>query len=88
MEDVYSSNKHIKNVQRKIIRSFANLVESRDSFTGEHIKRTTKYVELIARELLSKGIYANDLTEKNIELYVNAAPLHDLGKIHVPDYIL
>lgn len=88
LEEVYESNKHIKNVQRKIIRSFANLVESRDSFTGEHIKRTTKYVELISRELLSKGLYANELTEKNIELFVNAAPLHDLGKIHVPDYIL
>lgn len=88
LESIYASNKHIRTVQRKIISSFANLVESRDSLTGEHIKRTTKYVELISRELLSKGLYANELTEKNIELYINAAPLHDLGKLHVPDYIL
>lgn len=88
LESIYFSNKHIKNVQRKVISSFANLVESRDNYTGEHIKRTTKYVEVIARELLAKGLYANELTEKNIELFVSAAPLHDLGKIHVPDYIL
>ena len=88
LESIYASNKHIRTVQRKVISSFANLVESRDIYTGEHIKRTTKYVELIANSLLEKGLYTNELTKKNIELYVSAAPLHDLGKIHVPDYIL
>jgi len=88
LESIYKSNKRIRKVQRKVIRSFANLVESRDVYTGEHIKRTTKYVELISKELLAKGLYANELTPKNIELFVSAAPLHDLGKIHVPDQIL
>lgn len=88
LESIYSQNKRIRNVQRKVISSFANLVESRDSFTGEHIRRTSKYVELIARELLAKGLYANELSEKNIQLFVSVAPLHDLGKIHISDAIL
>ena len=75
-------------MQNKVIISFANLVESRDSFTGEHIKRTAIYVELIARELVKKGLYTDVLTEENIQLFVNTAPLHDLGKIRVPDQIL
>ena len=88
LKEVYSSNRHIKDMQGKIIISFANLVESRDSFTGEHIKRTAIYVELIARELLKRGYYTEELTEENIQLYVNTAPLHDLGKLRVPDQIL
>ena len=88
LKEVYSSNRHIKNMQSKIITSFANLVESRDSFTGEHIKRTAIYVELISRELVKQGYYIDELTEENIQLYVNTAPLHDLGKIRVPDQIL
>lgn len=88
LKEVYSSNREIKNMQSRIITSFANLVESRDSFTGEHIKRTAIYVELISRQLVKQGDYTNELTEENIQLYVNTAPLHDLGKIRVPDQIL
>ena len=88
LTEVYASNRHIKDMQNKVIISFANLVESRDSFTGEHIKRTAIYVELIARELVKKGLYTDVLTEENIQLFVNTAPLHDLGKIRVPDQIL
>jgi putative two-component system response regulator len=71
-----------------MISSFANLVEGRDSFTGEHIKRTAIYVELISRELVSQGYYKDVLTEENIQLFINTAPLHDLGKIRIPDQIL
>jgi HD-GYP domain-containing protein (c-di-GMP phosphodiesterase class II) len=88
LKEVYASNSHVKRMQSKIITSFANLVESRDSFTGEHIKRTAIYVELISRELVKQGYYVDELTEENIQLYVNTAPLHDLGKIRVPDQIL
>lgn len=88
LKEVYASNSHVKRMQSKIITSFANLVESRDSFTGEHIKRTAIYVELISRQLVKQGYYVDELTEENIQLYVNTAPLHDLGKIRVPDQIL
>jgi HD-GYP domain-containing protein (c-di-GMP phosphodiesterase class II) len=88
LKDIYASNRHIKTIQNKMISSFANLVEGRDSFTGEHIKRTAIYVELISRELVSQGYYKDVLTEENIQLFINTAPLHDLGKIRIPDQIL
>lgn len=88
LKDIYASNYHIKNLQNKIISSFANLVEGRDRFTGEHIKRTAIYVELISRELANQGYYTDILTEDNIQLFINTAPLHDLGKIRIPDQIL
>ena len=88
LKEVYNSNNNIKKIQNRIISSFANLVESRDNFTGEHIKRTAIYVEMISRELVKQGFYKDILTEDNIQLYVNTAPLHDLGKLRVPDQIL
>ena len=84
----YSQKKRIENIQTKLIQSFANIVEWNDQFTGEHIKRTSIYVELIARELVKQGNYAVELTEEKIQLMIKAAPLHDIGKISVPNNIL
>jgi len=65
----------------------ANLIESRDGETGEHVKRTSDYVEMISKYLLSEGSYEQmDATYQ--ENMVKAAPLHDIGKIKVPDSIL
>lgn len=81
-------NIKIQKLQRNLIQSFANIVEWSDQFTGEHIKRTSKYVELISNRLLAMGRYTDVLTPEEIALYVSAAPLHDIGKINVPDAIL
>lgn len=81
-------NKKIQNLQRSLIQSFANIVEWSDQFTGEHIKRTSRYVEIISNRLLAMGRYTDILTSEEIALYVSAAPLHDIGKINVPDSIL
>lgn len=66
----------------------ADLVENRDKNTGGHIQRTAKYVEIIARKLKSENKYTDILTENYIENMATAAPLHDVGKIHIPDAIL
>lgn len=84
----YSQKKRIENIQTKLIQSFANIVEWNDQFTGEHIKRTSIYVELIARQLVKQGNYVAELTEEKIQLMTKAAPLHDIGKISVPNNIL
>lgn len=68
--------------------SFANLVESRDNNTGGHIRRTAKYVELITEELKRKGVYKDILTRDYVDNLINAAPMHDIGKISVPDSVL
>ena len=68
--------------------SFATLVENKDGSTGGHIKRTTAYVKLLAEELRERGYYKETLTKDYIRDICQAAPMHDIGKIAVPDVIL
>lgn len=75
-------------LQKSLISTMADLVENRDENTGGHIHRTSSYVELIARKLQKQEKYRTILTDKYIEDMVIAAPLHDVGKIHIPDSIL
>lgn len=75
-------------LQKSLITTMADLVENRDENTGGHIQRTAKYVEIIAKRLQSENKFTNILTDKYIENMVVAAPLHDVGKIHIPDAVL
>ncbi len=70
------------------IRALANLAETRDEETGRHIRRTQAYVELLARKLSSHPRFAHYLTPQQIATIVKAAPLHDIGKVGIPDQIL
>lgn len=81
----YSTNMKL---QKSLITTMADLVENRDENTGGHIQRTAKYVEIIAKRLQSENKFTNILTNKYIENMVVAAPLHDVGKIHIPDAVL
>lgn len=80
--------KKIKEYQSETVIRFANLIESRDNSTGEHIKRTSLYVRLIAEELRDRNLYMDVLTDDYINNLVSAAPMHDIGKVSVPDSIL
>lgn len=66
----------------------AALAETRDPETGEHIKRTQKYIRELALELQGKDEYRDVLTNEYIELLYKSAPLHDIGKVGVKDSIL
>ena len=81
-------NEKMMLLQDNIITGMANLIESRDGDTGEHIKRTSFYVNLLACALREHGLYTDILTDSYIELLTKAAPMHDIGKIVVPDSIL
>ena len=83
----YYFNK-VSDMQFNLITIMADIVESRDENTGGHIKRTAKYVEIIAEKLKQQNLYTDILTEQYISDMVIAAPLHDIGKIHIPDAIL
>lgn len=72
----------------EMVMGFATLVESRDSSTGGHVKRTTNYVELLTKELKRRGYYKDILTADYVKNLLLAAPMHDIGKIAVPDSIL
>ncbi len=75
-------------LQNNLIITMADIVENRDENTGGHIKRTAKYVEIIAVALKCDHLYTNILTDQYIADMIIAAPLHDIGKIHIPDSVL
>ncbi len=78
----------IELMQNKIIISFANIIEARDGNTGKHVLRTSEYVQALVFELQSRGDYSDILTDRYIQNTILSAPLHDIGKITVPDAIL
>jgi putative two-component system response regulator len=75
-------------MQTVSIRALAHLAETRDPETGNHIQRTQAYVQLLASEMKSRSKHASLLTESYIALLVRSAPLHDIGKVGIPDRIL
>lgn len=75
-------------MQENIIVAIADLVENRDMDTGTHIKATSFYAKLIADDILSQNLYSDIMTPKFAYLVEKAAPMHDLGKIAIPDDIL
>lgn len=75
-------------IQENAIIGMAGLIESRDQDTGEHVKRTSRYVELLAHAAQKAGYCTDILTDDYTELLIKAAPMHDIGKIAVSDAIL
>ena len=82
----YSEN--LLKMQDGLIILIADMVENRDSNTGDHIQKTAAYVKIILDGLKRKGYYSEQLTPKYMEYVVKSAPLHDTGKIKIPDSIL
>ena len=78
----------ISRYQGEMVMGFATLVENKDGSTGGHIRRTTAYVHLLAEELRRRGYYKAILTKDYIYNLCQAAPMHDIGKIAVPDVVL
>lgn len=74
--------------QKASIRALAHLAEVRDPETGNHILRTQEYVRRMAIGLRKHPRFSAILTEKYIDLLARSAPLHDIGKVGIPDHIL
>jgi putative two-component system response regulator len=75
-------------VQDVTIQVMASLAETRDSDTGNHIRRTQHYVRVLAEKLRDHPRFRESLTEHTIDMLFKSAPLHDIGKVGVPDQIL
>ena len=87
----FSRNSQLKELveaQRTIVFSLANLSEWRDYDTGQHLERTRNFGVLLTRELGKNKKYAKIITDEFLNDMYDAAPLHDLGKVGVPDEIL
>ncbi len=88
LEDVEAKGEDIAHMQNGLIYVLADMVESRDKNTGDHVRKTAAYARLIMRKMKEKGVYADALTDAFMEDVANSAPLHDVGKIMVSDVIL
>ena len=80
--------RRLKFYNNDIVTSFATLVESRDNSTGSHVKRTRNYVKIILNEIEKAHLYSSVMTSDFKDHLLNAAPMHDIGKISTPDTIL
>jgi putative two-component system response regulator len=74
--------------QDAAILTLASLVETRDLETGNHVRRTQHYVRALAKRLRSHPDFADYLTDHQIDILFKSAPLHDIGKVGIPDRIL
>ncbi|MCU7938680.1 MAG: two-component system response regulator [gamma proteobacterium symbiont of Bathyaustriella thionipta] len=75
-------------IQAISIRALAHLAETRDPETGDHILRTQSYVQALARQLQKHPRFNEMLSDQFIELMTRSAPLHDIGKVGIPDHVL
>lgn len=86
--DVQKKTEELAQMQNALILVLADIVESRDKNTGAHVRKTAAYAEIILNEMKKKGYYKDILTDTFVSNVINSAPLHDVGKIQVPDAIL
>jgi putative two-component system response regulator len=87
-KEILRRTKEIVAIQDVTIVAMGSLAETRDSETGNHIRRTQQYVKMLAMKLKYNPRFKLFLTDENIDLLYKSAPLHDIGKVGVPDNIL
>jgi putative two-component system response regulator len=80
--------KSIKELENNIVLSFADLVECKDNNVGGHVLRTSKYLDVLVRELIDRGMFPEELNPNELKLMVQATPFHDIGKIGISDVML
>ena len=88
LEEMVNKNKQLIQTENVTIFALAYQAEIRDLETGKHLERTCQYVKILADELSLLPKYRSYLTHDYISDIIKAAPLHDIGKVGVPDSIL
>jgi len=86
--EVAKRTQEVSAIQDVTILAMASLAETRDSDTGNHIRRTQYYVKALAEKLRPNPRFTAFLTDQNINTLFKSAPLHDIGKVGIPDCIL
>jgi HD-GYP domain-containing protein (c-di-GMP phosphodiesterase class II) len=88
--NLFSLNERIRarNTEKQMLITLNAMAMARDNETGNHILRTQNYVRILATRLREMGLYKSVLTDDFIDLLFKAAPLHDVGKVGIPDGIL
>lgn len=88
VEGLQESTAELRRTRDVTILTLASLAETRDNETGAHILRTQRYVRALAEYLRDKPGYQEYLDEETVDLLFKSAPLHDIGKVGIPDRIL
>ena len=86
--EVVKRTREVMAIQDVTILAMASMAETRDTDTGNHIRRTQRYVKALAWKLSTHPRFSSFLTTQNIKLLFKSAPLHDIGKVGIPDRIL
>jgi len=87
-QEVDKRTSEVQAVQEVTILALASLAETRDKETGNHLRRTQLYVRVLACKLKEHPRFQEYLTEANIAMLFKSSPLHDIGKVGIPDRIL
>ena len=87
-QEVERRTLEVQRVQEVTILAMASLAETRDNETGLHLRRTQEYVRALAEDLRHHSSYGDQLDTTVIDLLTKSAPLHDIGKVGIPDGIL
>lgn len=87
-EQLISLNKQLLETENVTIFALAYQAEIRDKVTGNHILRTAQYVKLLVEDLMKNSKYRNYISVEYKTEIVKSAPLHDIGKVGIPDRIL
>ena len=88
IETLLERTQELQRTQDVTILSLASLAETRDNETGAHILRTQRYVRALAEKLRDHPRFEDALNDAAIDLLYKSAPLHDIGKVGIPDRIL
>ena len=87
-QEISKRDRQMTAIQDVTILTMASMAETRDSETGNHIRRTQNYVRALAEILRPNPRFTSFLTDANISTLFKSAPLHDIGKVAIPDRIL
>jgi putative two-component system response regulator len=85
---VEAKTKTVMELQNAVLKTMAELVEYRDDITGGHIGRTQNYLKILINSMQECGLYKEEVSSWNINLVLQSAQLHDVGKIAIKDVIL
>jgi len=88
ISELLNRTERIEQLQKGIVFTFANIVESRDKVTEGHIARTSQYIKILAKAMMSKNVYREELIEWDLNTVIASSNLHDVGKIVVSELIL
>jgi len=85
---ISEQTRELRTVRNSTVSALARVVENRDEFTGNHIERTTMFMEIMLKAMLRLDVYADEINQWDLDAVILASRLHDVGKVTVSDLIL